>query len=92
MVWEGVPGELVVTIQDGNAVDIARADPCVLLFEALFEEIICYPRAWIYVEPGPDRMSVLGSLLKISTETRKVVYKIIGYIPESHCYIAEWPD
>jgi hypothetical protein len=84
-------GTVAITSLPGAAIRIDHADPRVLVSAELLDAIAdkSSPHAWLDVA----RCSTYdGAVLHIEAVNRTVIYRITGYVPAVHGYIAEWPD
>lgn len=99
----GLPdGEVVLTcLFDGSGtqtgIRVDRADPRILISGELLDETARDPGppAWLDTTgcaPPPYRATYAGAVLRIEGVNRTVVYRVTGYVPAIHAYIAEWPD
>jgi hypothetical protein len=94
-------GEVYIR-HDGSDIYIDRADPRILISGELFEgwhddddnamvELRCTCESCPDSE-DPALHCPIGDVVTLRAANRTVIYRITGYEPSVHCYIAEWPD
>jgi hypothetical protein len=89
-------GECILTTLCGDdgqptGLYIVRADPRILISEELLDLIVDAPAPGVWLDLAGCTTYDDG-LLKIHGANRTVIYRITGYEPSVHGYIAEWPD
>lgn len=93
-------GEFWATSLADGGIRIDRADPRILISAEVLDAIVkdCWQGGSFSPEPPNAWLDLAGcttydgALLKINGVNRKVVYRIVTYVPRVRGFIAEWPD
>ncbi len=96
----GLPrGQCTMTRLANGSIWIDHADPRILISAELLYKItdVLVPPPgvslrWPAPPPASGRFLYNGAVLTIHGANRTVIYRIGGYVPRVHGYIAEWPD
>lgn len=83
-------GEFSCTTLADGSIRIDRADPRILISAELVEAFRTDPHPAVQFDLLGPGLSF--ALVKIHGVNRKVIYRIVDYVPRVNGYIGEWPD